>query len=350
MRPTIGDAELLAIVCAVLTIGLLAFTFAHAAARVISHRRRRPRLDAASHAVAAAIAAPSAVDDAATALRRLPWRAQVEVLTPFTGRVTGAGRDIVAALAEAAGLEQRARRWRHSRRSWRRLQGTQLGLGLAAPTDDQARLLADPDPYVSAAAADWAGEVGGATNIETLLDLISDPSPLRSFAAMNAVVHLGHRAVAPLEARLHLRRTRVVDRYLDVAAIIGDAAFAAPAQKLVTHPTAVVRARAASLLGSVGDATVIDPLHRLTMDSEPEVRAAAAFALGRLRSWESSAALGLMLRDKAWIVRRAAMLALVEIGNPGRLVLRGALNDDDPFVRDIAGLALGLESRPAAVQ
>ena len=93
---------------------------------------------------------------------------------------------------------------------------------------------------------------------------------------------------------------------------------------------------AAKALGSGTGVGAIDVLNKLLDDDSPDVRANAIGGLQRLESHESVAAIGRRLSDSAWRVRRAAGYALDEMGAPGQLVLRRALEDADPYARDMA--------------
>jgi HEAT repeat protein len=88
----------------------------------------------------------------------------------------------------------------------------------------------------------------------------------------------------------------------------------------------------------------VQALLDLLADEVPEVRAAAAHALGKLGHWPAVSHLAPLLRDRVWIVRRAAGLALLALGAPGLLYLRRYLSDTDPFAADMAQQALDLPS------
>ena len=78
-------------------------------------------------------------------------------------------------------------------------------------------------------------------------------------------------------------------------------------------------------------------------------RAAAADALGEMgpHAEEAVAALAEALRDDEWKVRKAAALALAEIGPASNPVLVAALNDSDLNVCQLAAQALGKVGPPA---
>jgi HEAT repeat protein len=88
----------------------------------------------------------------------------------------------------------------------------------------------------------------------------------------------------------------------------------------------------------------VQELLDLLTDPVPEVRATAAHALGKLGHWPAVSHLAPLLRDRAWIVRREAGLALRALGAPGLLYLRRYLTDADHFAADMAQQVLDLPS------
>jgi HEAT repeat protein len=88
-------------------------------------------------------------------------------------------------------------------------------------------------------------------------------------------------------------------------------------------------------------------LVRLLADTDWRVRAQAARALGALRVRDAVDPLAAAVRDRAWWVRYRAALALAQVGDRGRTVLRAIADGEDALARDMARLVAHLS--PAAV-
>jgi HEAT repeat protein len=77
-------------------------------------------------------------------------------------------------------------------------------------------------------------------------------------------------------------------------------------------------------------------------DGSPDVRAAALRALGRIGHWPRAPEMADRMRDTSWDVRRAAGLALRDLGSPGILMLRRMTRDANSFASDMAMQVLDL--------
>ncbi|MDP1794915.1 MAG: HEAT repeat domain-containing protein [Acidimicrobiales bacterium] len=339
MHPSTLLAERLALGFAGAAIFVVLCAVVHAVARVIADRSAAPRIQGASDAIVQAL---TGGDDApaVAALRRLSQRRRHEVLLPFAAR--GGNQRSLAELARSTGAEELGRKWRRSRRAWRRRHGSRIGALLAGPTDDIARLLTDRSPHVRAAAAEWAASSGDLGAVDLLFGLIDDKAQGCSFAAMDALITLGLGTVPSLTVHLGASDPGHLVKCLKIATHIADPSLGPPAILLLEHPDPQVRAQAATSLGVTGAAAAIDHLHIAMLDPDAIVREAAVTSLGRLHAWSSVAAVSDLLTDPMWVVRRAAVFALLALGSPGTLALRAALDGDDRVASEIARLGLGL--------
>jgi len=104
--------------------------------------------------------------------------------------------------------------------------------------------------------------------------------------------------------------------------------------RLITDPSAEIRARVAEVLVFLADRRVPSTLHKLLLDHEWFVRLRTVRALAHWRhaaapmQWDIRA----RLRDSHWRVREAAILTLLSFGRPGKRQLYEAfLTSTDPF-------------------
>ncbi|HEV7845153.1 MAG TPA: HEAT repeat domain-containing protein, partial [Thermoleophilaceae bacterium] len=239
--------------------------------------------------------------------------------------------------------------WCRRRRWWLRLRGVRLLSALGAGGPAVLELFADPRAEVRAQAAEWAAQQPGEAPLERLLELLDDPRELCRFAVKDALLRRGGAAAEPIARHLARAGARPHEA-LEVAAGIAEPRFLPAAAAHTAAPDAEVRALAASLLGAVGGAEAVERLVALLDDEDAAVRAAATTALARLRHWPAAGPIAERLGDPAWAVRRAAGLGLRELGAPGLLLLRHALDAPDRFARDMARQVLDLPDTPAAAR
>jgi HEAT repeat protein len=131
-----------------------------------------------------------------------------------------------------------------------------------------------------------------------------------------------------------------------VALAIADPRFLPAAIRCASSTNVLVRARAIALIGAVGGAEHVALVRTHLNDRTPQVRVAAARALGRMRHWPHASDIAALMRDTSWDVRRAAGLALRDLGSPGVIMLRKMTGDSNNFAADMARQVLDL---PASV-
>jgi HEAT repeat protein len=80
----------------------------------------------------------------------------------------------------------------------------------------------------------------------------------------------------------------------------------------------------------------------MVLDEDWRVRAQAARALGAVGVAEAVPELTRALSDRSWWVRFRAALALAQLGDAGRSVLRAARELPDRYAGDMAAMVIGL--------
>jgi HEAT repeat protein len=203
-------------------------------------------------------------------------------------------------------------------------------------------LFADPNPAVRAEAAEWAGQHPTPEVVRRLVGVLATPGTVGSWVVRDSLLRIGPDAVAPLARYLETHGGTLAVPALEVAAGLADARFTGAVLRLCGDALPAVRARAATLAGAIGGAELVGTLEGLLGDPDASVRAAAAAAVGRLGHWPAALRLAGMLRDPAWLVRSQSALAMRRLGSPGVLLLRRALDDEDPFAADIARQVLDM--------
>jgi HEAT repeat protein len=336
---SVGVLDVALLALAALLLGGLALMVVHGTAVAAVARVRARRVADARAAILAAARHGRADEPAERALAANPPERALAVLDELAPSLAGPEREALDEIARRRGLiahaEARcgARRWRTRLHAARVLALHGGGEQTVPP------LLNDPRPEVRAQAAEWAAAHPRPALAERLVAMLDDAAPFPRYTAMDALVRLRAAGVEALTRSIAGGGPRAA---LEVAARIGDARLAAPAEGRLADPDPAVRAWAVRILGALGGerhaAAVIDRLG----DPTAEVRAAAAVALGRLGHWPAATALAERLRDDAWQVRRDASLALRALGPAGQLLLQRALRDEDAFARDMARQTLDL--------
>jgi HEAT repeat protein len=257
--------------------------------------------------------------------------------------VTGHALVRLQQAAAGADITTHARRLAHDRRWWRRLRGVRLLTELEHDAHIPRTLLDDRHPAVRAAAATGVARDGSRDTAAQLLEMLDDPDPLCRFTAKTALIRTGSTAAEPLRAYLGVEPVppRPAEA-LEIAAVLSDPSFVAPALRLSAARNPRTRRAATALLARAAGEAATGRIMELLEDPDERVRAQAARGLGDLRHWQAAPALCRATGDPAWEVRSAAALALRRIGAPGRIYLREALRSDDPFAADISRQVLSL--------
>ncbi|GGI06186.1 hypothetical protein [Egicoccus halophilus] len=299
-------------------------------------RRREAERDLLA-VVVDALAGADHLDGARRAIREAE-PAVAEQVCLAAGRIVGEEeRALLAELAAAADVNQRARRELRSRHWWRRLRAVRL---LHVASDDPADLqvLADPHPEVRAAALLWLSDrprqLGERPVVlpprrpsrdatELLADALVSDAALVRVAAKHVCVKADPPPLAVLERALELARRPETHPLAAVAPLTTIAALGGSVplsfDDFLASDAAPVRAAAIRAVAATApEQTAL--LARRHLADEQVVRIAVADVAGRDPA--AGALLLALAEDPAWQVRQVARRTLVRSGPVGRALLR----------------------------
>ncbi|MBG6185215.1 HEAT repeat protein [Arthrobacter sp. CAN_A214] len=275
----------------------------------------------------------------------------IEAVADATRSVDDVGRARLAQLPAYVGLAERSARWCTSARWSRRLKGVRLLAILGAGHNTVPPLLDDPRSEVRSAAAAWASNHPSEQVVTKLILMLSDESLACRLAAQNTLIRLGRYAVPAIISHLTEAVPAALATVLLVASRVHDSALTGPALRHRNHSDPAVRSAVAQVIASAGGTAGVQELEKYLTDPADKVRATAAAGLGALGHWPSSPLLADRLGDRSWEARRAAALALDQLGSPGQLYLQRALLSTDRFAQDMAQQVLNrarsVQSKPA---
>jgi cyclophilin family peptidyl-prolyl cis-trans isomerase/HEAT repeat protein len=214
-----------------------------------------------------------------------------------------------------------------------------IGDPAAAPSLLALARTSRTDPILRVEAVSAIGNIGGDGVLDTLLDLLADPSPLVRAAAIGALPRVDPEGfVTTLSALDPDPDWKVRAALADVLGTLApQAGLPRLHAMLADTDQRVIPAVLASLAKLRAPDAVEVTLNRLTAD-DPAVRAAAAAALGELKPPAGAAALAdayrAAVRDLETTARVAALTALARYGAAAATpVLTTALADKDWAVR-----------------
>jgi HEAT repeat protein len=253
--------------------------------------------------------------------------------------------------------------------------------------DDVLAALGDPDGVVRAKACELLGRIGRTAAVPALFDLLCDPNPRVSHAALGAIQALGGElteslavsAASSSDVRLARQAFRIIGYFGFVSGIdtlvkgiassdsalrelavhslgyIDDPKALAAVLEAAAHAEPRMRAAAMRSLGH-GDAMTSAPrLLEALDDSDAWVRYYACQSLGRLRHEDAAPAIARRLSDPAGQVRIAAIDAMSQLHSPAALgfLMSGARSADDDVRRAcLTGMAITrrLETLPLVLE
>src|SRR5438552_239169 len=201
--------------------------------------------------------------------------------------------------------------------------------------------LRDDDKRVRCGAVRSLGNIGDTRAVEPLVEVLRDEaaSTLIRRLAVQALGEIGQPAVQGLIATLHDKGKEVRQDAVQALGRIRDTRAVEPLVEVLRDEAAstLIRRLAVQALGGIGQPAVqglIATLH----DKGKEVRQDAVEALGRIRDTRAVEPLVEVLRDEAasTLIRRLAVQALGEIGQPAVQVLIATLDDKGKEVRQDA--------------
>lgn len=198
--------------------------------------------------------------------------------------------------------------------------------------------LSDKTPEVRIQAVAALSRIGDARAVKPILSQLDREDQWAANRIADSLVHFGPNAVAAMAEYVD-RSGRYATLVIRALGRIGDYQAEQVLLQALDDPDLDVRIRAVGALGRTGTPAGLQELVQAMRDSAWEVRAQAAKSLGEIGDQMAMPVLRHALRDTSWWVRNNAAAALAEI--PGGLeVLRDALDDHDPYARDIAAATL----------
>ncbi|CAN5880990.1 hypothetical protein BH24GEM1_BH24GEM1_09380 [soil metagenome] len=337
--------------------GLLATLVAAAAllfAALLLVNRKHRRADARAARLRQSLApmlAGWAARDAALAevewLARLPRgdgrTALVACLEALPGLAPEAAERVRDAVRRS-GIGRREIALLRHRSAARRIEGCRFA-GLLGDTGAVPLLverLGDGDPAVRREAIRALGELGAIEAVGDIAEAIEALGEWSNLLLVMALIRMGPEAASPVGALLGVSRSSAMTKaLLQVTGRLGVAADPAMIRSLAVHPEAEVRVEAVRVLGSIARSAEASSVCLGAMDdAEWPVRALAAWSLGRVGDERAVPRLARAMGEPAYWVRHHSAEAMAALGERGEAALRRGLEDDNPFVRDMAAQAL----------
>ncbi len=274
-----------------------------------------------------------------------PGVALEETLAALSRRVPPASRhEVVDRLRREPWVRAMLARAR-KRAWWDRLAAARMLAAAGTELDRELlrRLLADVHPAVQTAATGAIERIADRTIVEQVLDqLVTRPLVVRQIQMSALLRARALTTPALLERLVATSPPRSLEVWIALAEQSTDPACIRATAELAAHEDAQVRLAVARALRHFYDVRVHETLAALLRDPDWRVRAAACRTAGSLADAAFVGPLRQGLGDTAWWVRFRAALALAQLGEPGRKVLREARNGDDRFARDMATMVSGL--------
>ena len=215
-------------------------------------------------------------------------------------------------------------------------------LGAAEIVPALVERLRDRDPLVRREAIRALGDLGAVEAVDAIVETIDALGEWDNLLLVMALVRLGP-GIAPRVGALLADggsplRTKAL---LQVVGRHGVAADPGLVRTLAAHADPEVRVEAVRALGALppGPETAAVCLSAMDDPAWP-VRALAARSLGRIGDARAIDRLARAMGDPAYWVRHNVADAIGALGEPGATALRAALEDPNPFVRDMAAQML----------
>jgi hypothetical protein len=204
--------------------------------------------------------------------------------------------------------------------------------------------LQDPSPGVRREAIRALGELRAVETLPDIVAAIDAMGEWTNLLLLMALIRMGPECAPAIGAMLgepSARSPAMIKGLLQVTSRIGVAAGPAAIRALASHGNPEIRVEAVRVLGSIAsDAQSVEVCVAAMDDAEWPVRAIAASSLGRLRDERALPRLVRAMGDPAYWVRHHVAEAMASLGEPGAEALRRALDDANPFVRDMAAQVL----------
>lgn len=263
-----------------------------------------------------------------------------EVLLHHLRYLEGQERDYLVGVAQELGLVDRYGRELHHRRPVMRVNAAEALTELADPATVRMLVMAllDSVPEVRIQAAAGLSRIRDPQATRPILTRLDRENEWAAHRIADALCRFGSVAV---EAMIEYLEGSDIYAPLVVRAlgIIGDTRAEPVLVRMVDSDSEEVRLRAVAALGKAGSPRSMLTLAQALRDPSWEVRAQAARAMGELMDGQAVIWLRRALTDQSWWVRNNAAASLAELPG-GSHALQDALDDFDPYARDIAAAML----------
>ncbi len=263
-----------------------------------------------------------------------------EVLLQYLRILEGREREYLVGVARTLGLVGQYMKDLHHSRKEVRVRAAEALTEMADPStvQDLVMALTDPVPEVRIQAVAALARVRDNRAARSILHQLDREDEWAAHRIGDALVRFGSGAVDAMVEYLEGpgRYGPLVVRSLG---LIGDTSAEPVLGRLLGDENEEMRMRAAAALGKAGSPHSLLDLAQALRDPAWEVRAQAARALGELMDGQAITWLRHSLTDRSWWVRNNAAASLAQLPG-GANALRDALDDWDPYARDVAAAML----------
>jgi HEAT repeat protein len=202
--------------------------------------------------------------------------------------------------------------------------------------------LRDDDLEVRRESTRALGELRAVEALGDIDEAIEAMSDWGNLLLVMALIRMGPASAPRIGALLAGSKSPAMTKaLLQVTGRLGVAADPAMVRALASHPDPEIRVEAVRVLGAIVPDPESSAVCLAAMD-DPQwpVRALAAWSLGRVGDARAIARLAGAMGDPAYWVRHHVAEAMAALGERGEAALRGGLEDENPFVRDMAAQTL----------
>ena len=202
--------------------------------------------------------------------------------------------------------------------------------------------LRDDDLEVRRESIRALGDLRAVEAVGDIAEAIEEIGEWSNLLLVMALIRMGSESASRIGALLGASKSPAMTKaLLQVTGRLGVAAHPAMVRALASHPDPEVRVEAVRVLGAIIPDAESSAVCLAAMD-DPEwpVRALAAWSLGRVGDERAIARLARAMGDPAYWVRYHVAAAMAALGERGEAALRRGLEDENPFVRDMAAQTL----------
>jgi HEAT repeat protein len=280
-------------------------------------------------------------------LARLPRGDGRTVLVACLEALPGLAPDAAERVREAirrSGLARREVTLLHHRSAARRIEGCRFAgrLGDPGAVPLLVERLRDRDPAVRREGIRALGELRAVETVGDIAEAIEAMGGWGNLLLVMALIRMGPASARRIGVLLAASKSPAMTKaLLQVTGRLGIATDPAMIRTLAGHPDPEIRVEAVRVLGAIVPDGQTSSICLAAMD-DPEwpVRALAAWSLGRVGDERAIARLARAMGDPAYWVRQHAAEAMATLGERGAAALQRALEDENPFVRDMAAQTL----------